>query len=134
MSATTSTARLAALTGLLACAAAAGTFDLSWHTIDCGGETYAIGGGFSLGGTIGQPEAGHSMSGGGFQLDGGFWYSGSVASTCLGDLDGNGIVDGADLGLLLGQWGTDGTADFNDDGTVDGADLGLLLGAWGPCP
>ncbi|MFO0874524.1 MAG: hypothetical protein U0575_11215 [Phycisphaerales bacterium] len=25
-------------------------------------------------------------------------------------------------------------ADLNKDGVVDGADLGLLLGAWGPCP
>lgn len=49
----------------------------------------------------------------------------------LGDLDGNGVVDGADLGLLLGAWDTDdAAADLNSDGTVDGADLGLLLGAW----
>jgi len=47
------------------------------------------------------------------------------------DLNGDGVVDGADLGLLLGQWGADGPADLNDDGVVDGADLGLLLGAWG---
>ncbi|HMN95676.1 MAG TPA: M12 family metallo-peptidase [Phycisphaerales bacterium] len=49
------------------------------------------------------------------------------------DLDGNGIVDGADLGLLLGAWGTQGAggADLDGSGTVDGADLGLLLGAWG---
>jgi len=47
------------------------------------------------------------------------------------DLNGDGVVDGADLGLLLGQWGSDGPADLNDDGVVDGADLGLLLGAWG---
>jgi len=52
---------------------------------------------------------------------------------CPGDLNGDGVVDGADLGLLLGQWGTDGLADLNGDGVVDGADLGLLLGAWGPC-
>jgi len=47
------------------------------------------------------------------------------------DLNGDGVVDGADLGLLLGQWGGDGPADLNDDGVVDGADLGLLLGDWG---
>ena len=47
------------------------------------------------------------------------------------DLNGDGQVDGADLGLLLGAWGT-ATADLNGDGTTDGADLGLLLGAWGP--
>ena len=49
------------------------------------------------------------------------------------DLNGDGAVDGADLGLLLGSWGTcpGCPADFNCDGAVDGADLGILLGAWG---
>lgn len=48
------------------------------------------------------------------------------------DLNGDGQVDGADLGILLGQWGqASGSADLNDDGQVDGADLGVLLGAWG---
>lgn len=47
------------------------------------------------------------------------------------DLDGNGIVEGADLGLLLGAWATgDCAADLNGDGVVNGADLGILLGAW----
>jgi len=47
------------------------------------------------------------------------------------DLDRDGAVNGADLGLLLGAWGLGGVpADFNDDGTVNGADLGLLIGAW----
>jgi hypothetical protein len=45
------------------------------------------------------------------------------------DLNGDGTVDGADLGLLLGAWGTPG-ADLNDDGTTDGADLGILLADW----
>ena len=47
------------------------------------------------------------------------------------DLSGDGRVNGADLGMFLGLWGsTGGPADFNLDGTVDGADLGELLGAW----
>jgi len=45
------------------------------------------------------------------------------------DLNGDGAVDGADLGLLLAAWGTPG-ADLNGDGTTDGADLGVLLAAW----
>ena len=52
---------------------------------------------------------------------------------CPADLNGDGLVDGADLGILLTQWGFDGGADFNDDGIVDGADLGLLLTGWGDC-
>jgi hypothetical protein len=51
------------------------------------------------------------------------------------DLNGDGVVDGADLGLLVGMWGDCGSAfcpaDLNGDGVVDGADLGVLLGAWG---
>lgn len=51
------------------------------------------------------------------------------------DLDLDGTVDGADLGILLGAWGDcppEGfcPADFNGDGVVDGADLGLLLAEW----
>jgi hypothetical protein len=52
---------------------------------------------------------------------------------CPADLNGDGVVDGADLGLLLAAWSTDGAGDLNDDDTVDGADLGLLLAAWGDC-
>ncbi len=49
-----------------------------------------------------------------------------------GDLNGDGVIDGQDIGILLSQWGpcpVKGTcdADFNDDGTVNGADLGFLL-------
>lgn len=46
------------------------------------------------------------------------------------DLNGDGIVNGADLGLLLGNWGGTGLGDLNDDGVVDGGDLGTLLAAW----
>lgn len=46
------------------------------------------------------------------------------------DLDGDGDVDGGDLGLLLLQWGGPGSGDLDGDGVVDGGDLGLLLLAW----
>ncbi len=47
------------------------------------------------------------------------------------DLNADGAVDGADLGLLLSAWGEgESSADLNGDTTVDGADLGLLLAAW----
>lgn len=49
----------------------------------------------------------------------------------LGDIDCDGDVDGGDLGLLLGGWGSpDPAADLDSDGVVNGADLGVLLGAW----
>lgn len=48
------------------------------------------------------------------------------------DLSGDGVVDGVDLGIMLGGWGAgSGPADLNADGAVDGVDLGMLLGDWG---
>lgn len=47
------------------------------------------------------------------------------------DLNCDGSVDGADLGLLLADWGGRGIADLDGSGAVDGADVGLLLGGWG---
>jgi len=52
---------------------------------------------------------------------------------CMGDVNADRAVDGADLGLMLSSWGTAGSADLNGDATVNGADLGILLSAWGPC-
>jgi len=52
---------------------------------------------------------------------------------CSPDLTGDGTVDGADLALLLGQWGGRGSADLTEDGLVDAADLAIMLGAWGGC-
>jgi hypothetical protein len=58
----------------------------------------------------------------------------TVVPACPTDLSGDGVTDGADLGLLLGAWGQSGSpADFDGSGAVDGADLGVLLGAWGQC-
>ena len=56
------------------------------------------------------------------------------AGSCVGDLNGDGSVTGADLGILLGDWGQATASDIDGNGVVDGADLGRLLGAWGPCP
>jgi len=55
-----------------------------------------------------------------------------VESAPSADLNGDGVVDGADLGILLGSWGIcdDCPADLNGDGVVDGADLGILLANW----
>jgi hypothetical protein len=52
--------------------ASPGSYDLSWWTVDGGGATFSAGGNYSLGGTIGQPDAGTS-SGGAYTLVGGFW-------------------------------------------------------------
>jgi hypothetical protein len=56
----------------IAYAQTGGGYDLTWSTIDGGGYMFSTGGGYSLGGTMGQPDAG-AMSGGGYTLAGGFW-------------------------------------------------------------
>jgi hypothetical protein len=49
------------------------------------------------------------------------------------DLNGDGVVNGSDVGLLLAEWGPcpGCPADLNGDGVVNGADFGLLLSDWG---
>jgi hypothetical protein len=53
-----------------------------------------------------------------------------------GDLNCDGVVDGADLLILLSAWShcddpNNCAADLNEDGIVDGADLLILLSNWG---
>ena len=70
-------------------------------------------------------------------VSGGYGYAmtANAIGVLAGDLDGDGVVGGKDLGVLLTQWGTcqpeHCSADLNGDGKVDSADLGLLLAAWG---
>ena len=49
-----------------------GGYDLTWNSIDGGGATFSTGGGYSLGATVGQADAG-AASGGVYTLSGGFW-------------------------------------------------------------
>ena len=54
-------------------------YDLTWSTIDGGGYMFSTGGGYSLGGTVGQPDAGvFASAGGGYSLAGGFWGGAAV--------------------------------------------------------
>ncbi len=55
------------------------TYTLDWWTVDGGGATFSTGGGYSLGGTAGQPDAG-VLQGGGYTLGGGFWRGGVLAA------------------------------------------------------
>jgi len=64
--------------------------------------------------------------------------AGTPPCTCdrtRGDANGSCSVNGADLSVLLSQFGTSVTpntgADFNGSGTVNGADLSVLLGNFG---
>ena len=59
--------------------------------------------------------------------------------TCEHDLNGDGFVDGGDLGVMLARIGGSSPGrfqcgDFDLDGEITGGDLGSLLSAWGQCP
>jgi hypothetical protein len=107
-----------------------GGYDLSWWTIDGGGITFATGGAYELGGTVGQPDASSVLTGSGFTLTGGFWFT----PACIahnGDVNGNHCVDDADLLAVLFAFGNTGSnlgrVDVNCDQRVDDADLLIVL-------
>jgi len=55
-------------------------------------------------------------------------------SACPSDFNRDGKVDGEDLGWLLVGWLTgDDQMDTTDDGVVDGADWGNVMSEWGRC-
>jgi hypothetical protein len=56
------------------------------------------------------------------------FHGGSVP---VGDLDGDGAINSADLAILLNAWGASGSpADLNGNGVVDSADITILLANW----
>jgi len=104
---------------------------IDWHSIDGGGVMFSTGGGMTLGGTLGQADAGGPMTGGTLSLTGGFWVVAAsspagCANTC-GDISGNGgnvdLVDFASLAVCFGQSASSSAAcacsDMNDDGSIN---------------
>jgi hypothetical protein len=124
----------ATLLAATARAQSGGGYDLSWWTIDGGGVTFATGGTFNLGGTIGQPDASNVLTGGAFSLTGGFWYIPCIPPTRGGDVDRNGCVNDSDLLAVLDVFGQRGLGllpDVNCDGIVDDTDLLIVLDNFG---
>jgi hypothetical protein len=92
-----------------------------------------------------QTAAGSQFLAAATTTDGTLWLAGLTnefpvlglaqrAVLCVGDLDGDGDVDQADLGILLGDWGCTGddcVGDIDGDGDTDQADLGALLAHYG---
>ena len=65
-------------------------------------------------------------------------YNRTILLPCTAaDFDGNGQIDGGDIGMLIAAWGPCPGGgcpwDLNLDGLIDGTDLGLFLNYWGPC-
>ncbi|MBC01875.1 MAG: hypothetical protein CMJ34_01040 [Phycisphaerae bacterium] len=66
--------------------------------------------------------------------DGGGNLVEATCGDCGADLNCYGGVGSADLGLLLGAWGTSlESYDLDGDGIVGGSDIGVLVSQWGEC-
>ena len=118
---------------LIAAQAALAQYDLSWWTVDGGGQMFSTGGTFQLGGTIGQPDASQTvMTGGSFQLIGGFW---AVAAPTPGDMNCDGVINFLDINpfvlALTGEAAYNAAfpncnflnGDVNGDGSVNFLDI-----------
>ena len=123
--------------------AVAQNYDISWHTVDGGGATFSTGGAYSLGGTIGQPDAGsfsQPMAGGGFSLIGGFWAVSVPICTCPGDMNGDSLKNGKDVQAFTTcaiAGGTCGCADMDGIGGITATDINLFVNdllTGGTCP
>jgi hypothetical protein len=102
-----------------AAAQSGGPFEIVSYTIDGGGVTSTTGGVFELGGTIGQPDASDTMSGGDFELTGGFWATVNVVP-CLVDLTGDGNVDIFDVLAFVDAYNNaDLIVDYNGDNVIN---------------
>jgi len=79
-------------------------------------------------GFVGQDSFSYSIVGSGAPAVGQVfvWVTGPVA-----DLNGDGVVNGVDLNLLLASWSTaNSMADLSGDGVVNGIDLAIMLSHW----
>ncbi|MBX3390585.1 MAG: DUF4082 domain-containing protein [Phycisphaeraceae bacterium] len=121
------------------------SFDLSWHTIDCGGG-FSMNGLITLNGTTGQADAGPMTGGDDFMLMGGYWGAAGGPLSCPADFNHDGFVDDEDFVLFAGWYdillcsepemplGCPG--DLNGDTLVDDYDFVIFVDAYNQlfCP
>ena len=59
----------------------------------------------------------------------------NAKNSCSADLNHDRVVDSADLGILIANWGSSQSRDQLDgDAPVNGGDIGILIADWGACP
>jgi hypothetical protein len=110
-----------------------GGYDLTWSTIDGGGQMFSTGVNYELGGTIGQHDSGPQsgpLTGGDYSLVGGFWPAAASACACPGDTTGDGTKNGLDVQKFvncLTAGGDCSCADLDGSSSVDSTDVGLLV-------
>lgn len=121
-------------------------FAIDSYTVDVGGGTSTGGGGgggdgFTLSGTIGQPDAGTvTMTGGGFALAGGFWAAAAAPCPCEFD-NAPAQINVFDLLAYLDLWfALHPGAELDGQPSIDVFDLLAFLDCWfpssagAPCP
>lgn len=117
---------------LLSVSVLAVDFTIAWHTVD-GGGGLSSGSSLSVGGTIGQPDAGVPMQGGRFSVRGGFWegLAAGIECPCAADYNRDGGIDGTDVASFFDDWeGGASCADVNQDGGIDGTDMEVFFALW----
>ena len=121
-------------------------YEVIWSTIG-GGEMFSTGGQYGLDGTVGQPEAGTTLSGGDYTLAGGFWPG--IEPVCgdaqhpyvRGDMNRDCYVNWADFTVFAAMWLSSGCtapnwcggADMNRDGSVNWGDFTVFAANWLKC-
>ncbi|HNX48703.1 MAG TPA: dockerin type I domain-containing protein [Thermoanaerobaculaceae bacterium] len=105
---------------------AAQPYTIPWYTIDGGGVMGSTGGVYTLSGTIGQPDAGPTLTGGSYSLIGGFWGAFASASTggLRGDANNDSAINVSDVFYLINTLFAGGPAPASlclGDATNDGA-------------
>jgi hypothetical protein len=59
----------------------------------------------------------------------------NAKNSCSADLNHDRVVDSADLGILIANWGSNQSRDQLDGrAPVNGGDIGILIADWGACP
>lgn len=105
-------------------------FDLTWHTVDGGGMTPMVGGGFELNATLAQADAG-TLSGNGFELVGGFWAFAPQYCSLPADMNSDGFRDALDIqgfvDCVVGGVGSCDCAQLDGVGGVNLNDLAYFV-------
>jgi hypothetical protein len=123
---------------LLIASIAPAQYQIDWYTIDGGGAMNSSNGqpnGLELSGTIGQHDASSPavpMTGGAFELVGGFWPVAALTCACLGDMNADGAKDGRDIQQFVDcvlNGGACACADVNGAGGVTPADVPVFVSA-----
>ncbi|MCC5823880.1 MAG: hypothetical protein JJU44_11400 [Planctomycetes bacterium] len=114
-----------------------GPYEIVAWTIDGGGISNATGGSFTLSGTVGQHDAGPTLTGGLFELSGGFWPAAlAAANPCPADINNDGQLNFFDVAAYIALFNAgDPAADINNDGQLNFFDVAAYIALFNAgCP